>query len=124
MKRRLFNGEAIISIDPNDVWKDATPTEMFEWCGFLPGWVLDYPQEPQADTIKEHLEKCYGFGRLHPMSGGVVNDKQQYDYPEDPLLEPFLFIELVGGEQFIQWSYGICAFRDSAKDEWFVTRMD
>ena len=111
------------AIDPHDMWP-SSPEDVFSWCGFLPNWVTEYGQANHLTmTLKQHLDNCYGFG-LYEMKGGKVEDDGSYTYPDDPTLHPLIQIELEGGAEFLQWEHGICAMRQSATEDWFVTRMD
>ena len=99
--------------------------QILDACGFIPSWVETYSKEDDGtQDIKSFMEEVYGFGALHEMVGGTVNEDLTYSFPEDPDMHPLVHMKLGGGQELVQYPYGMVAMRDSADQPWFMTRMD
>ena len=124
MKAVINRDTLRIVIDPTESWPKQTSTHIYWSCGFVPGWFEQYV-EGQTDhkTIRAHMSQRYGFG-IHPMTGHDITEELLFVYPEDPELPPLIHMKEEDGVELVQWQYGIVGFRDSAEDEWLVTRMD
>ena len=111
-------GPLIGLTDPLQNHTDLTPSQIMEWCGFIPHWlynVSDY------DSIKECLIDQYDY-YSGEMSGGTIDDKGVYTYPEDPPLYPLITV-YGDGEIFHQYNYGIVATVQKDGTQW-IARMD
>jgi len=114
-----------ITVDPNDKYPDASVLSLLEATGFLGDWVLNYlSQEDPSMSLKDHVQKAYGFRQLHPMTITLHPD-DHLSYPGDPDYFPLVIIERPEASPPLRcmiYQYGIVALvQDSST---FITRMD
>ena len=123
-----LTGDVIVTIDPQNHFKEVSSKDIINSCGFLPMWAVDsnWINAP----IKEAMTVQYGFGELHEMGGEILDDgTYRSEYHEDdeegegdPDLVPLVHIKRKDEEMY-QYQYGIVAFKQF-NGETFITRMD
>ena len=103
-------------IDPCNAF-DAPAELLIEASGILLPWACD---AVQTDDPIKFMQDAYGFGGLHPMTGGTVAEDGTYSYPEDPDLKPIAAVYTNGEPSIFIYEYAIVHF----VAEKFTTRMD
>lgn len=99
-----------------------TMQDKAETLGLLPMWVAEYNLIGEQDTLVEHMETSYGFGRLFKVEGEVLEDgTYRSPYEEDEDLEFVGRMNTNDGYVYF-YPYGMIAL--PTKDGYFVTRMD
>lgn len=93
------------SFDPNAAFPNATPLDLLEACGFIPGWIAESPDLPMRDA----LDINYAFaGGFQPFNGPSLDAQGRFTYPGDPPLDPLLVLTC-GNETLRQYKYGLVA---------------
>jgi len=108
----------ILTLDPNNEFPMLNQGNMYDILGIIPSFISD-PFAP----IWDQIESSYGFP-LMKSTEGTVNDRFEYDYPEDPTLQPLAIYE-TETEIMAQYQYGICTiFSKNDPKNAIMTRMD
>lgn len=103
-------------IDPLGEYGDLKPEDLAESCGYIP-FFLHAQDERDAKT---QMVERYGFGSF-PSSGGTVDSRGVYSYPEDPDLYPVMETSL-RGEIVRIYPYAFVSITNDKGT--YMTRMD
>ena len=122
-----------IVLDPNNHYTShLNAQQLIDTGGFLVDWAIAYFEKgKKADTLREHMEKCYTLP-LDPFPPeSKVEDNLVLTYPGDPDLYPTLIIQEHNPEEvevpgapltrIIIYQYGIVVIEENGNQ--FITRM-
>jgi hypothetical protein len=104
-------------------YPDYEKTQILEWAGLIPHWVMEF-NIYQHDNLIDYLQECYQFGGLRDRAmEGKVDDKGTYRYPQDPDLHFLVRMDTKLGHCYT-YPYGIVAIPDGRGKPHLIVRMD
>lgn len=111
-----------ITINPLKAF-DVSSDQIIAVCGILPHWATSGSGETMRDSLINNYQFYAG-----EMTGGTIDFKGAYSYPEDDDLLPMLKIERFDGDELKEvcyiYEYAIVACKDVGSGVVWVTRMD
>ena len=113
-----LTNQMLFELNPTGYFNDVPKDRIIEALGILVPWAMRDPDEP----VREVFDKMYSFG-LFEMTGGEIDDKGVYRYPEDPDLHPLAVLKRMNGETVYFYQYAMVGVVQPNGDT-FVTRMD
>jgi len=117
MINAMLNNGLVLTLDPLDHFK-TDPERIVDALGYIPAWLSRVDEYP---SIKAALVDQYIY-YMGDMTGGKIDKRGIYRFPDDPPLYPLASAE-IDGERFYQYQYGIVATVTSDGAQW-VSRFD
>ena len=111
-----------LKLDPLGKHQGKNPEWVIEYMGILPQWAAE--SLTTGKTFKEGLISGYGQFYFGEMSGGVLSEDGEYNYPKDPTLYPLgMMVHPETGEKVFFYEYSMVGTIDMDGKTWF-SRMD
>jgi hypothetical protein len=113
----MYHNGVAWKLDPLNHYERQSPVDIAMSMGLIPEFLHAHDER----AVLAQLEQNYGFGPLHAITGGTVDETGVYRYPEDPPLYPIAETQLKGTKVRM---YPYAIMHISSADTEIVTRMD